>query len=56
MDENQNAAIKYGIYDAQNTGVKDIFGINESTGGVFLQKGASEYGISTVLYLFFQIN
>lgn len=43
-DENQNAAIKYSIYDSQNTGVKDLFGINENTGGVFLQRSALEYG------------
>lgn len=43
LDENQNAAIKYSIYDSQNKGVKDLFGINENTGGVFLRHDAEKF-------------
>lgn len=43
MDENQNAAIKYSIYDSQNKGVKDLFGINENTGFVYLKTNAETH-------------
>lgn len=42
-DENQNAAIKYTIYDAENKGVKDVFGINENNGGVYLKIDAAKF-------------
>lgn len=44
LDDNQNAAIKYTIYDSQNKGVKELFGINENTGGIFLIKNAAGLG------------
>jgi len=43
LDENQNAAIKYTIYDSQNKGVKDMFGINENNGGIFLKFDALKF-------------
>lgn len=39
-DENQNSVIKYSIYDTQNIGVKDLFGIDEDTGTMYLSKTA----------------
>lgn len=42
-DENQNAAIKYTIYDSENKGVKDVFGINEHNGGVYLKFDAQKF-------------
>lgn len=39
-DENQNSIIKYSIYDTQNTGVKDLFSIDENTGAMYLDKTA----------------
>lgn len=43
FDENQNAAVKYAIYDVKNTGVKDVFGINEQNGGVYLKFDAEKF-------------
>lgn len=43
LDENQNAAIKYTIYDSENKGVKDVFGINEHNGGVYLKFDAQKF-------------
>lgn len=42
FDENQNAAIRYSIYDAENKGIKDVFGINEHDGGIFLRIDAQK--------------
>lgn len=42
-DDNQNAVIKYFIYDSQNTGVKELFGIDENTGGLFVRKDAAQW-------------
>lgn len=42
-DENQNGAIKYTIYDSENKGVKDVFGINEQNGGVYLKFDAEKF-------------
>jgi protocadherin Fat 1/2/3 len=42
-DENQNAAVKYTIYDSENKGVKDVFGINEHNGGVYLKFDAEKF-------------
>ncbi|XP_037031417.1 fat-like cadherin-related tumor suppressor homolog isoform X7 [Bradysia coprophila] len=42
-DDNQNAIIKYVIYDSQNIGVKDLFDIDENTGGLFIKKPAQPY-------------
>lgn len=43
LDENQNAVIKYSIYDSENKGVKDVFGINEHNGGVYLKFDAEKF-------------
>lgn len=43
LDENQNAAVKYTIYDSENKGVKDVFGINEQNGGVYLKFDAEKF-------------
>lgn len=43
LDENQNAAISYTIYDSENKGVKDVFGINEHNGGVYLKFDAEKF-------------
>lgn len=42
FDENQNAAIRFSIYDAENKGIKDVFGINEHDGGIFLKIDAQK--------------
>lgn len=44
MDDNQNAVVKYSIYDSQNTGVKDLFNLNENTGEISLKKTAAQWG------------
>lgn len=41
-DENQNAVIKYAIYETQNTGVREMFGIDEDTGAMHLKKSAEQ--------------
>lgn len=51
LDENQNAAIKYTIYDSENKGVKDVFGINEHNGGVYLKFDAEKF--ENQMYQFF---
>lgn len=43
LDENQNAAVKYAIYDSENKGVKDVFGINEHNGGIYLKFDADRF-------------
>lgn len=43
LDENENAAVKYSIYDSENKGVKDVFGINEHNGGVYLKSDAEKF-------------
>jgi protocadherin Fat 1/2/3 len=43
LDENQNAAVRYVIYDSENKGVKDVFGINEHNGGIFLKFDADRF-------------
>lgn len=43
-DDNQNAAIRYSIYDSQNAGVQDLFKIDERTGGMSLRKTARKWG------------
>lgn len=48
---NQNAAIKYTIYETQNTGVKDLFGIDENTGSLYLRKSAAR--MENQMYQFF---
>ncbi|XP_038113282.1 fat-like cadherin-related tumor suppressor homolog isoform X3 [Culex quinquefasciatus] len=42
-DDNQNAVVKYSIFDSQNSGVKDLFGIDENTGGIYLKKSATQW-------------
>ncbi|XP_055537242.1 fat-like cadherin-related tumor suppressor homolog isoform X2 [Wyeomyia smithii] len=43
IDDNQNAVIKYSIFDSQNSGIKDLFGIDENTGGLYLKKSALQW-------------
>lgn len=43
IDENQNAAVKYSIYDSENKGIKDVFGINEHNGGIYLKFDAEKF-------------
>lgn len=50
-DENQNSVIKYTIYDTQNTGVKELFGIDEDTGAMYLTKNAEQ--LENQMYQFF---
>ncbi|XP_062556294.1 fat-like cadherin-related tumor suppressor homolog isoform X3 [Armigeres subalbatus] len=42
-DDNQNAVVKYSIFDSQNSGIKELFGIDENTGGIYLQKSAVQW-------------
>lgn len=50
-DENENSVIKYTIYDSENKGVKDVFGINELNGGVYLKFNAEK--IENQMFQFF---
>ncbi|XP_058828867.1 fat-like cadherin-related tumor suppressor homolog isoform X4 [Topomyia yanbarensis] len=43
IDDNQNAVVKYSIFDSQNSGIKDLFGIDENTGGIYLKKSAIQW-------------
>lgn len=43
-DDNQNAVVKYSIFDSQNSGIKELFGIDENTGGIYLRKSAMQWG------------
>lgn len=43
-DENQNAAIRYSIYDSQNAGVLDLFRIDERSGTMALRKSPKKLG------------
>lgn len=43
LDENKNAAVRYVIYDSENKGVKDVFGINEHNGGISLKFDADRF-------------
>lgn len=38
------AEIEYSIYENQSSGVKELFGINRHTGGIFLLKSAVPWG------------
>ncbi|XP_055629292.1 fat-like cadherin-related tumor suppressor homolog isoform X4 [Toxorhynchites rutilus septentrionalis] len=42
-DDNQNAIVKYSIFDSQNSGIKELFGIDENTGGINLRKSATQW-------------
>uniref|UniRef100_A0A182YNX1 Uncharacterized protein n=1 Tax=Anopheles stephensi TaxID=30069 RepID=A0A182YNX1_ANOST len=42
-DDNQNAVVKYTIFDSQNSGIKELFGVDENTGGLYLQKSAVQW-------------
>ena len=50
-DKGKNAAVKYEIYETENSGVADIFAINAKTGQITLQKSAS--GLDNQVYQFF---
>ncbi|XP_035790783.1 fat-like cadherin-related tumor suppressor homolog isoform X2 [Anopheles albimanus] len=50
-DENQNAVVKYSIFDSQNSGTRELFGVDENTGGLYLQKSAVQ--MENQLFQFF---
>lgn len=50
-DETQNAVIKYSIYDTKNTGVKDLFGIDEDTGAMYVNSKTDS--MENQMYQFF---
>lgn len=39
-DEGDSAHVDYSIFETQNSGVLELFGINQTTGGIFLLKSA----------------
>jgi len=43
-DDDMAAEIEYSIYENQSSGVKELFGINRHTGGIFLLKSAVPWG------------
>ncbi|XP_055595283.1 fat-like cadherin-related tumor suppressor homolog isoform X3 [Uranotaenia lowii] len=43
IDDNQNAVVKYSIFDSQNSGIKELFAIDENTGGIYLKKSAMQW-------------
>jgi hypothetical protein len=52
VDDDMAAEIEYSIYENQSSGVKELFGINRHTGGIFLLKSAVPWGESiTIIYL-----
>jgi hypothetical protein len=44
VDDDMAAEIEYSIYENQSSGVKELFGINRHTGGIFLLKSAVPWG------------
>ena len=50
-DKGKNAAVKYEIYETENSGVADIFLINANSGQIILKKSAS--GLENQVYQFF---
>ncbi|XP_052121154.1 fat-like cadherin-related tumor suppressor homolog isoform X3 [Frankliniella occidentalis] len=42
-DEDINAQVEYSIYEKESPGVKDLFGVNRQTGGLYLLKSALSY-------------
>ncbi|XP_058123843.1 fat-like cadherin-related tumor suppressor homolog [Anopheles ziemanni] len=42
-DDNQNAVVKYSIFDAANSGIRELFGVDENTGGLYLKKSAVQW-------------
>lgn len=42
-DEGTNAELEYSIMEPQSSNVKEIFGINQQTGGIYLMKSAVPY-------------
>ena len=50
-DKGKNAAVKYEIYETENSGVADIFMINDRTGQIILKKSSS--GLENEVYQFF---
>ena len=50
-DKGKNAAVKYEIYETENSGVADIFLINANSGQISLKKSAS--GLENQVYQFF---
>jgi len=59
-DDDMAAEIEYSIYENQSSGVKELFGINRHTGGIFLLKSAVPWGeyinIVYILLLLFDID
>lgn len=43
-DEDINSQVEYSIYEKESPGVKDLFGVNRQTGGIYLLKSAVPYG------------
>lgn len=43
-DEGPAAQIEYSIYETDNNGITELFGINKITGGISLLKSAKTYG------------
>ncbi|XP_037908128.1 fat-like cadherin-related tumor suppressor homolog isoform X10 [Hermetia illucens] len=41
-DDNQNGIVQYSIFDAQNSGLKNLFGIDIDTGAIFLKSPAEK--------------
>lgn len=50
-DKGKNAAVKYEIYETENSGVADIFLINDRTGQILLRKSSSD--LENEVYQFF---
>ena len=50
-DKGKNAAVRYEIYETENSGVADIFLINANSGQIILKKSAS--GLENQVYQFF---
>lgn len=49
-DEDINAQVEYSIYEKESPGVKDLFGVNRQTGGIYLLKSAVPYGNKYLIY------
>jgi hypothetical protein len=49
IDDDMAAEVEYSIYENQSSGVKELFGINRHTGGIFLLKSAVPWGKWSVM-------
>ncbi|XP_055371961.1 fat-like cadherin-related tumor suppressor homolog [Condylostylus longicornis] len=56
LDDNQNSVIRYSIYDSQNSGIQNLFAINENSGELFFHKSLEKSLINQMFEFFIRAN